>query len=92
MIAYFSNATTETIHEPLFSERRITKYVTNGIEIHPGITVLELNRIIMRQIYGPSNTEPKLNKFAETALTFLTNFHDLRYDRYTEALFQKHVP
>lgn len=58
-MAYFGTATPETILEPLFSERRITKYVTNGIEIHPGITVGELNRMIMRQIYGPSNTEPQ---------------------------------
>jgi isopenicillin N synthase-like dioxygenase len=50
-IAYFCAANPETRLEPL-KEEVMEKYVTNGIELNPGITVGELNRRIMEGIYG----------------------------------------
>jgi isopenicillin N synthase-like dioxygenase len=51
-MAYFGMANPETVLQPLLDGRKMGKYCTNGMEIRPGITVGELNRMIMQNIYG----------------------------------------
>jgi isopenicillin N synthase-like dioxygenase len=51
-MAYFGMANPETILKPLVLGTTMEKYNTNGMEIGPGITVGELNRRIMTNIYG----------------------------------------
>ena len=51
-MAYFGMANPETVLQPLVEGRKMGKYCTNGLEIEPGITVGELNGMIMRNIYG----------------------------------------
>ncbi|KAE9369991.1 Clavaminate synthase-like protein [Stipitochalara longipes BDJ] len=51
-IAYFGMANPETILQPLVHGTIMKQYNTNGIDIEPGITVGELSRRIMRNIYG----------------------------------------
>jgi len=51
-MAYFGMANPETVLQPLIHGTKMEKYRTNGFEVQPGITVGELNRKIMRNIYG----------------------------------------
>ena len=53
-MAYFGAANPDTVLEPIVKGRTMEKYVTNGIELEPGITVGELSKMIMRGIYGPA--------------------------------------
>jgi isopenicillin N synthase-like dioxygenase len=53
-MAYFGSANPDTVLEPIVEGRTVEKYVTNGIELEPGITVGELSKMIMRGIYGPA--------------------------------------
>jgi isopenicillin N synthase-like dioxygenase len=55
-MAYFGMANPETILQPLIQGTKMGKYCTNGFEIQPGITAGELNRMIMRKIYGEGLT------------------------------------
>lgn len=58
-MAYFGAANPETVLTPLVKGQEILeKYVTNGLELEPGITVGELSRMIMTRIYGTSMEEP----------------------------------
>lgn len=51
-MAYFGTANPETVLQPLLEDQRMSKYATNGLELEPGVTVGELNRMVMRNIYG----------------------------------------
>lgn len=53
-MAYFGAANSDTVLQPLLQGRVMEKYYTNGFEVEPGITVGELNAMIMKQIYGPT--------------------------------------
>jgi isopenicillin N synthase-like dioxygenase len=53
-MAYFGAANPDTVLQPLVQggKKKMEKYYSNGVEVEPGITVGELSRIIMRDIYG----------------------------------------
>jgi hypothetical protein len=55
-MAYFGTANPETVLQPLLAGQKMSKYATNGFELEPGITVGELNRMVMRNIYGAKLT------------------------------------
>ena len=57
-MAYFGAANPETILQPIVPGRTLTKYYSNGLELKPGVTVGELQRMIMESIYG-SAPKPK---------------------------------
>ena len=64
-MAYFGAANPDTVLQPILTGQRFEKYYSNGIELVPGITVGELNAMIMRNIYGaafkPSKAMPEAN-------------------------------
>ena len=51
-MAYFGMASPDTVLRPLLQGQKMGKYSTNGLELEPGITMGELNRRVMRNIYG----------------------------------------
>jgi hypothetical protein len=56
-MAYFGAANPDTVLIPLVEGNEMGKYVTNGFELEPGITVGELSRMVMTSIYGQSVEE-----------------------------------
>jgi len=58
-MAYFGAANPDTVLQPILPGRTMAKYYSNGLELEPGITVGELNRMIMRNIYGAAFQTPK---------------------------------
>ncbi|KAL6248894.1 hypothetical protein RBB50_003957 [Rhinocladiella similis] len=51
-MAYFGAANPDTVLQPIVPCEKMETYYSNGFEVVPGITVGELNRMIMQGIYG----------------------------------------
>ncbi|RDW62030.1 clavaminate synthase-like protein [Coleophoma cylindrospora] len=59
-MAYFGKANPDTVLQPVLPGKAMEKYMTNGLEVQPGITVGELSEMIMTSIYGSSvSTKPQ---------------------------------
>ena len=61
-MAYFGAASPDTALQPIVQGEKMEKYYSNGIELVPGITVGELSRTIMRDIYGAAFQPTKEKK------------------------------
>jgi isopenicillin N synthase-like dioxygenase len=55
-MAYFAKASPDTVLQPIRPELNGQKYFTNGFEILPGMTVGEVSKKVMQNIYGPALT------------------------------------
>ena len=50
-MAYFGAAHPDTVLKPIMTGQKISKYLSNGIEVEPGMTAGQLNELIMNNIY-----------------------------------------
>jgi isopenicillin N synthase-like dioxygenase len=53
-MAYFAKASPDTVLQPIDPGRNGQRYFTNGFEILPGMTVGEVSKKVMQNIYGPA--------------------------------------
>lgn len=69
-MAYFGKASPDTVLQPIVGVGgggTLEKYVSNGLVLEPGVTVGELSKMIMRDIYGAAFQDSKITA-APTAI------------------------
>ncbi|KAG0650871.1 non sense mediated decay [Hyphodiscus hymeniophilus] len=57
-MAYFGSAHPDTVLQPIMAGKTMGKYHSNGFDIEPGITVGQLNAMIMKSIYKAPEPAP----------------------------------